>query len=108
MYRHSRRSFRSRFRGTSLFEGFTVIAIVLLLGSALYQGFSFDDSIAIRAAEAHGFAYPVVVNKSYFATWQCSKGDNVVYTVQAISPRNRSETILVCAGFMKGATVRIP
>lgn len=66
-----------------------------------------DNSEAVRAMENNGFSNVTVVDRSY-VSFQCGSGDIVEYTVKATNARGERVTMIVCAGWLKGATVRSP
>jgi hypothetical protein len=87
-----------------------LIGVTLVLGLGLFiamQAGPPDNSKAVRAMENIGFSDVTVVNRSY-VSFQCGRGDIVEYTVKATNARGERVTMIVCTGWLKGATVRSP
>lgn len=92
-----------------------VLVFVSVIGLGVHAegcaGRKIKEDVAIRAVEMNGFTNAVVVKRDvYFVQYLGgSKSDNVRFTVMAINPIGRPDTIYVYAGWpFKGATIRTP
>lgn len=96
-------------RNESGFTGISfiiMVALVFLITGAC--GAMTPESKAINAAEDVGYTDVTVVDKSIFFTQflGCGKEDTARFTVRGVSPRDEVREVHVCAGVLKGGTVR--
>ena len=104
-----RRSYHSSSLDSDIsFFWFIVLAVVVSIVYMAGAGALVSESKARNAAEDLGYTDVTVVDKAVFAVqWRgCSKSDNARFTVRGTSPRGDVRTIYVCAGVLKGGTVR--
>lgn len=85
-----------------------VVAVVLIPALSGGCGALVDEGKAVRAAEDAGFANVEVLDKAVWLVGlrQCDQNDNARFTVRGVNPRNEVRTFYVCAGILKGGTIR--
>lgn len=85
--------------------GFALIAVIFLGMCVQAQ----DTERPRRAVEASGFRFVTVRSGNAFASWHgCGSDDAISYTVDAVNVQGEKVRLLVCCGFLKSCTVRIP
>jgi prepilin-type N-terminal cleavage/methylation domain-containing protein len=103
------RGFRNHDKGFTLIEVFIVMAIVLIIFFASFQGFLVDNSIAVRALEKQGFQQVEITDRSiFFVRFQgCGGSDAVKFSATALNPIGKKVEVFVCVSWpFKGATIR--
>ena len=86
-----------------------VILVVILLVFGLFGcGAMTSESKAINAAEDAGYTDITVVDKAVlFIEWRgCSSEDQARFTVRGTNPAGKVREFYVCAGVLKGGTIR--
>ena len=79
--------------------------LIILAGSC---GAMTPESKAINAAEDAGYTNVKIVDKAILGIGLrgCGKEDNARFTVRGTNPRGEERTFYVCAGVLKGGTIR--
>jgi hypothetical protein len=89
-----------------------LIAFVALLLFGVIVGGScsamVSDDKAINAVEDAGYTDVEILSRSWFLIeWRgCGKGDDVRFTVRGTNVRGEVREFYVCAGVLKGGTIR--
>lgn len=85
-----------------------IIAFIVIVGIISTAGYFVDEKVAIDALHKQGFTDVNITDKSWlFVDFQgCGEDDAVKFTATAKNPRNETVEIYVCAGWLKGATIR--
>lgn len=92
---------------------YIVIAVVILViasGIWAIPGTFVPDHVANDALTSAGFSQVDVTER---ATWLvglrgCGNDDNVIFYATAVNPKGEKVDVYVCAGLLKGATIRFP
>lgn len=88
-----------------------VYAAILLVLGVVYGivAANIPDSKAVHAAEAFGITDVKVESSSIIAVEfrGCSDSDEKMWTVSGTNSQGQKVHLLVCAGVLKGATVRV-
>ena len=87
--------------------GVTII-VALVLWMVGVSGCFVSEAKAVRALRASGFVDIKITNRSWFllSLRGCGEGDSVRFTATATDPRGEKVDVYLCAGLLKGATVR--
>lgn len=85
---------------------FAVLFLVVLVYSCTIANQSPQDAIDVLTA--HGFSDARVLDHSYLTQWNGCGGDDVVaYKCEAVNPAGKRVAVTVCAGWLKGGTIRV-
>lgn len=85
-----------------------VASVLLVLALVAGCGAMTSESKAIHAAEDAGYTDIEVIGKDVWLIGLrgCGESDNARFTVRGINPRGEKRELYVCAGVLKGGTIR--
>ena len=93
----------------TFFNAIKVTAALVFLAAVMGRGSVNADTIALHAADAHGFTEPRITGRSDLFAWAngCGEHDATAWDVTA-KRDGRTVRLYVCSGaWTKGATVRV-
>jgi hypothetical protein len=98
----------TRYRDHLFSVGWFVAVLLVMFALMGGCGAMTDEAKAIAAAEDLGYSDVKVTGKNiWFVSLQgCDEKDSAKFTVEGVSPRGERRTLMVCAGPLKGGTVR--
>ena len=86
-----------------------LVLLVIFMFFGLYGcGAMTPESKAINAAEDAGYTNVEIIDKAYalIELRGCGDSDNARFTVRGTNPAGKVRTFYVCAGVLKGGTIR--
>ncbi len=93
------------------YAGLLVLVLALLVFSGWYvaRGIWVDENVAVRTMEAQGYKNIQVTERAWLGLGLrgCDSKDAVRFTVKATGSTGNNTEVYVCAGVLKGGTIRV-
>lgn len=88
----------------------TLIVLVIIAGISLFtcSGIFISEDEAVDTLHDHGFSDIEITDHQIFMVGLrgCSDSDSAKFIANATNPAGKKVTVIVCAGLLKGGTIR--
>ena len=96
-------------KGFTILETFICTAIITILIVWFFPGILVGKDRAVKTLEAHGYSDIEITNRVWVLVKfrGCGSEDSVRFTAKATNPAGKPAEVYVCAGLLKGGTIRV-